>query len=84
MRILIALPLLLGACSGGDDQEPSPIETVVEEAQIEGGAAVQREIGGQAKSIEEAADKAVELIEAEARQESREVRPKSGETDSPE
>ena len=82
MRSLIALPLLLAACSGGDEQEPSPIETVVEEAQIEGGA-VQSEIEGQAKSIEEAADKAVKLIEAEAGQESREVRPKSGEADPP-
>ena len=82
MRGLIALPLLLAACSGGDDQQPSPIEAVVEEAQIDGGA-VQSEIGSQAKSIEEAADKAVKLIEAEAGQESREVRPKSGEADPP-
>lgn len=83
MRGLIALPLLLAACSGGDDQQSSPIEAVVEEAGIEGGA-VQSEIERQAKSIEEAADKAAALIEAEARQESREVRPESGEANDPE
>ncbi len=69
MRVLFALSLLLGACSGGNDTADS-----TEPVQSEN--PTNAEMEEKAKSIEEAADAAVELVEAESRQEIKQSRPK--------
>jgi len=69
VRAFLVLPFLLAACSGGEEK-PDAAEPVQSENPTNA------EIEEKAKSIEEAADAAVELIEAESRQEIEQSRPK--------
>jgi hypothetical protein len=60
MRILLALPLLLAACV----EEPTPKEAEKAVKQLG-----EDEVKGQKKTIEEAAEEATKLVEADAKAE---------------